>query len=104
MTDHDGSRRPTFRRGTADDIEPCHTLLWETVTDLGRRQATPLEGTAEDWWESGGPFQRFLAENPDEARAIIGSSVHDRIADQRIYHHVDDIVGQMFDWDVDFDQ
>jgi GNAT superfamily N-acetyltransferase len=61
MTDHDGSRRPTFRRGTADDIEPCHTLLWETVTDLGRRQATPLEGTAEDWWESGGPFQRFLA-------------------------------------------
>jgi hypothetical protein len=49
-------------------------------------------------------FQKLLAENPEEARRIIGSSVHDRIGDQRMYHHVDDIVGQMFDWDVDFDQ
>ena len=49
-------------------------------------------------------FQRLLAEDPEEARRLIGSSVHDRIGDQRIYHHVDEIVGQMFDWDVDFDQ
>ena len=55
-----------LRRGTPDDIEACHTLLWETVTDLGRRQATPLEGTADDWWQSGAPFQRFLAAHAAE--------------------------------------
>jgi GNAT superfamily N-acetyltransferase len=55
-----------LRRGTPDDIEACHTLLWETVTDLGRRQATPLDGTADDWWQSGAPFQRFLAAHAAE--------------------------------------
>jgi GNAT superfamily N-acetyltransferase len=67
MTDHDdGASRPRLRRGTAADIEPCHTLLWETVTDLGRRQATPLEGTAEEWWQTSEPFQRFLADHAAE--------------------------------------
>jgi GNAT superfamily N-acetyltransferase len=66
MTDHDGASRPNLRRGTAADIQPCHTLLWETVTDLGRRQATPVQGTAEEWWQTGEPFQRFLATHAAE--------------------------------------
>jgi uncharacterized protein YukE len=49
-------------------------------------------------------YQKLLAEDAERARELIGSSVHDRIGDQRIYHQVDDIVGQMFDWNVDFDQ
>jgi GNAT superfamily N-acetyltransferase len=66
MTDHEGATPPRIRRGGEADIEPCHTLLWETVTDLGRRQATPLEGSAEDWWKTGEPFQRFLANHAAE--------------------------------------
>ena len=64
----DGGAQPTpiIRRGTHDDIEACHAILWETATDLGRRQAAPLEGTVEDWWLTGEPFQRFLAAHAAE--------------------------------------
>jgi GNAT superfamily N-acetyltransferase len=57
---------PIIRRGTSDDIQTCHAILWETATDLGRRQATPLEGSLEDWWQTGEPFQRFLAAHAAE--------------------------------------
>ena len=66
MTDQVGSVPPTLRRGTSADIEACHAILWETATDLGRRQSTPLEGTADDWWQAGEPFQRFLAAHAAE--------------------------------------
>lgn len=49
-------------------------------------------------------YQDLLATNPDRAREIVGSDVGDRIADYRIYRRVDDILGQMLDWQVDFDQ
>ncbi len=35
--------------------------MWEAVTDLGRRQGTPLEGTAGEWWPSNEPLHRLLA-------------------------------------------
>ena len=57
---------PVIRRGEPDDIEACHAILWETATDLGRRQATPLDGTVEEWWQTGEPFQRFLAAHAAE--------------------------------------
>jgi hypothetical protein len=41
------------RRASPDDAAACHDVLWESVTDLGRRQATPLEGSVEDRWRSG---------------------------------------------------
>jgi GNAT superfamily N-acetyltransferase len=50
-----------IRRATADDVMACHDVLWESVTDLGRRQATPLVGTAEEWWRSAESIHRFLA-------------------------------------------
>jgi GNAT superfamily N-acetyltransferase len=40
---------------------PCHELMWLSVTDLGRRQGTPLEGSATDWWPSSEPLHRQLA-------------------------------------------
>lgn len=66
MAEQGGPVAPTIRRGRPDDIEACHAILWETATDLGRRQATPLEGTVEDWWQTGEPFQRFLAAHAAE--------------------------------------
>lgn len=56
----------TIRRGTADDAESCHELLWEAATDLGNRHGTPLEGTAEDWWLTLEPLHRFLAREAAE--------------------------------------
>src|SRR5215472_3572880 len=50
-----------YRRAVAADSMPCHALMWESVTELGRRQGTPLEGAAESWWQSGEPLQRLLA-------------------------------------------
>jgi GNAT superfamily N-acetyltransferase len=35
--------------------------MWMSVTDLGRRQGNPLEGTATDWWHSAEPLHRQLA-------------------------------------------
>ena len=54
--------------------------MWTSVTDLGRRNGTPLEGTAADWWSSSERLQRFLAERAAEwwvaeepaSRALIG--------------------------------
>lgn len=66
MSDQERADTHRIRRGTPADIEACHTLFWETVTDLGRRRATPLEGTADEWWQSGEPFQRFLAAHAAE--------------------------------------
>jgi GNAT superfamily N-acetyltransferase len=40
----------------------CHELMWASVTDLGRRQGTPLEGRATDWWHSSEPIHRLLAQ------------------------------------------
>lgn len=56
----------TFRPGTPDDAVACHELLWASVTDLGARQGTPLEGTAAEWWGSSEPLHRFLAEHAAE--------------------------------------
>src|SRR5438045_860722 len=50
-----------YRRATADDAVACHELMWTSVTDLGRRQGTPLEGTAEESWRSSEALQRELA-------------------------------------------
>jgi GNAT superfamily N-acetyltransferase len=54
------------RRGTPADARPCHDLLWASVTDLGRRRATELEGTANDWWVGGESLNRHLAEHAAE--------------------------------------
>lgn len=50
-----------YRRGTLADAVACHELMWRSVTDLGRRQGSPLEGTADDWWRSSEPLHRLLA-------------------------------------------
>lgn len=51
-----------YRRATPNDGLACHELMWESVTDLGRRQGSPLEGTADDWWRSSEPLHRLLAQ------------------------------------------
>ena len=57
----DAGEPVAYRRAVPDDSKICHDLMWESVTDLGRRQGTPLEGTAEEWWRSSEPLQRLLA-------------------------------------------
>lgn len=49
-------------------------------------------------------YQSLLADDPDGTRAIIVSSAEDRIAGYRLTERIDDIVGQMLDWDIDVDQ
>jgi GNAT superfamily N-acetyltransferase len=58
------SAEPTvsYRRATPDDAVACHDLMWASVTDLGRRQGIPLQGTAREWWRSSEPLHRLLAE------------------------------------------
>jgi GNAT superfamily N-acetyltransferase len=57
-----GAERPIrYRRATSEDALACHELMWVSVTDLGRRQGTPLEGSAADWWRSSEPLHRLLA-------------------------------------------
>ena len=51
----------TIRRATPDDAEACHVVLWESVTDLARRNAVHLDGTAAEWWAAQEPLHRFLA-------------------------------------------
>lgn len=63
MTTEDGV---TIRRGTRDDARACHDVLWRSVTDLAQRHATPLDGTADEWWVSAEPLHRFLAEHAAE--------------------------------------
>lgn len=62
----DAEEGPRYRRATLDDALACHELMWTSVTDFGRRQGTPLEGTAADWWESSEPLGRLLAEQATE--------------------------------------
>jgi GNAT superfamily N-acetyltransferase len=58
-----GAEEPVgYRRATSDDMVACHELMWASVTDLGRRQGTPLEGSATDWWPSSEPVHRLLAQ------------------------------------------
>jgi GNAT superfamily N-acetyltransferase len=57
---------PAIRRGTTEDVEACHDVMWSSVTDFGRRNGTPLEGTASDWWPSDEPLHRFLATHAAE--------------------------------------
>lgn len=49
-------------------------------------------------------YQSLLTDDPDRARALIAGSAEDRIAGYRLTERIDDIVGQMLDWDVDVDQ
>ncbi|MBJ7613908.1 MAG: hypothetical protein DLM67_15925 [Candidatus Nephthysia bennettiae] len=51
-----------YRPATPDDAVACHELMWASVTDLGRRQSTALEGSAADWWRSSEPLHRLLAQ------------------------------------------
>jgi len=47
-----GAEQPVaYRRATGGrgDVAAYHELMWESVTDLGRRQGTPLEESATDW-------------------------------------------------------
>jgi GNAT superfamily N-acetyltransferase len=56
----------TFRRGTLDDLRPCHDLLIDAVVDLTRRQCVPWEGNAEESWPRWEPMYRLLAEHGAE--------------------------------------
>jgi GNAT superfamily N-acetyltransferase len=71
--------QPRIRRGTPEDSEACHGVMWASVTDFGARRGTPLGGTATEWWQSGQRLQHFLAEHAsewwlaeDEAGNVIG--------------------------------
>ena len=55
-----------IRRATPEDAEACHRVLWESVTDLARRNAVHLDGTAADWWAAQEPLHRFLATHAAE--------------------------------------
>jgi GNAT superfamily N-acetyltransferase len=59
-------RGTSIRRGKPDDAQACHEIMWTSVTDLGRRNGTPLEGSAAEWWASGESLQRFLAAHAAE--------------------------------------
>lgn len=48
-------------------------------------------------------YLEVVNENPDEARDIIGSDVHERIEDNRIINRLPDIVERHADWDVRWD-
>lgn len=56
----------TIRRGRLDDARACHDILWASITDLAQRHATPLRGTAAEWWSTAEPLHRFLAEHRAE--------------------------------------
>ncbi len=52
-------------------------------------------------------FQRLLREDPEAARALIGSSVADRIEEQHMYavpRVLEDVEHVLTDWDVEFEQ
>ena len=59
--DTSGNQLVGYRLATPDDALACHELMWESVTDLGRRQGSPLDGTADDWWRTNEPLHRLLA-------------------------------------------
>ena len=35
--------------------------MWESVTDLGRRHGTPLDGSADEWWRTSESLYRMLS-------------------------------------------
>jgi GNAT superfamily N-acetyltransferase len=47
--------------------------MWASVTDLGKRRGTPLQGSAAEWWTSGEALQRFLAAHSVEWWVAEGS-------------------------------
>ncbi|HEX6539157.1 MAG TPA: GNAT family N-acetyltransferase [Candidatus Dormibacteraeota bacterium] len=57
---------PTIRRATPDDAEACHAVMWASVTDLARRHAVTLDGSAAEWWAGGESLHRFLAAHAAE--------------------------------------
>lgn len=61
-----GNSTVAIRRGTPDDAEACHRLLWESATDFGARRGTPLAGSADDWWRSSEPLHRYMASHAAE--------------------------------------
>lgn len=77
-------------------------------TDLGE-VVTPLPdgniSVAEDRWDliqedTLPAYKDLLHNHPDELREIIGSDFEDRVDDQRMIHHVDDIVEHFLtDWE-----
>jgi hypothetical protein len=58
--------QPSIRRGTPADVEPCHSVMWTSIVDLGLRHGTPQNGSAADWWAAGESLQRFLAQHAAE--------------------------------------
>ena len=56
----------TIRRGTTEDAEACHSVMWASVTDLARRNAVHLDGSAAEWWAAREPLHRFLARQAAE--------------------------------------
>lgn len=51
-----------YRRASPDDNRACHDLMWASVVDLGRRNGSPLQGTADDWWRSGESLHDLVAQ------------------------------------------
>lgn len=51
-----------YRRASPDDNRACHDLMWASVVDLGRRNGSPLQGTADDWWRSGESLHGLVAQ------------------------------------------
>ena len=49
-------------------------------------------------------YQRLLAEDPDRARAIIGSPIHGRIDENRLQQRIPDLVDHFTDWSVRVEQ
>ena len=77
------AERLRYRRATADDSRACHDLLWTSVVvDLGRRQGSPLEGTADDWWRTGESLHSLLTQLAaewwvaEESHAYFGEAEH----------------------------
>jgi GNAT superfamily N-acetyltransferase len=51
----------TLRRAVGDDTDACHRVMWHAITDLARRHGIPLEGSADDWWQSSEPQFTYLS-------------------------------------------
>src|SRR5207253_862167 len=65
------------------------------ISDVDRRWDMIIEDTLP-------AYQRLLEENPQGARDLVGSSIPDRIDDQRLQHQWDDILRRLLtDWDLD---
>lgn len=49
-------------------------------------------------------YLELVRDEPEAVRALVASSMADRVADERIPARIDDIVGEMLEWEVDVDQ